>query len=208
MICSFQSLHQPVLSRESSPSRMAASLSNRSLSPDSLDTMEDFDGMYRFDSRKSSRSYDARSYESDYADQRFVNPAARHAYPGERERQRHHMSAALETRRRMFERDARSERNWNRDYSDSYSDVELKRRNYYTNDPHRGREREGERVAQYRRFFHEQMPGTEEFRAARTDMRRQSSTASQDSAYHRHYLENQFELHRSRFEVYDQRKFS
>lgn len=200
MHCLFQSLHQPMLSRESSPSRMVASLSNRSLSPESLDMMEDFDSPYRYDSRKSSRSYDARSYESDYGDHRFPHPGARHAYPGERERQRHHVSAALECRRRMFERDARMERNWDRDYSDSYSDVEPKKRNHYSNDP-RGREREGERVAQYRRLYQEQIPGTEEFRSARTSMRRQSSTTSQES-YHRPYLESQFEMCRARFEVH------
>ena len=181
--------------------------------------MEESDSPYR--SSKSSRSknnrsmkdlmmekpYNQRNYESDYEDRRFSNSTSNRYRPEYRSSGRdrpQHAAPALETRRRMFEREQSGGRRWEREYSDSYSDVEFKR--HYANDTSRdrGRERERERVTEYRRLFQPPSPAADDFRMKKTSMRRQDSStskSSQEYSFNRHYPEGLFEMYRSRFEV-------
>jgi hypothetical protein len=155
------------------------------------------------------KPYTQRNYESDYDDRRFSNSTSTSRYrpeyrPSGRERHPQHTAPALETRRRMFEREQLGGRRWEPEYSDSYSDVEFKR--HYANDTprDRGRERERERVTEYRRLFQQPSPAAEDFRMNKTSMRRQDSStskSSQEYSFNRHYPEGLFETYRSRFEV-------
>lgn len=173
--------------------------------------MDESDGPYRGsdNGRRNNRGYHPRNYESDYDDQRFSSGSRyRPEYHSGRVRHPHHTAPALENRRRMFERDQLRDvgRRWEREYSDSYSDVEFKR-HHYSNDTSRdrARDRERERVTEFKRFFQQQSLRTEDFRSsARPSMRRQDSShssTSQDSSFNRHYPDGLFEMYRSRFEV-------
>lgn len=201
------------MSHEQSPPPRTASgtFSDRSLSQDSMDLMEESDEPYRSSdsSRRNTRTYSRRNYESDYDDQRFSSARSssssryRPEYRSGRERQTHHTAPALESRRRMFERDQQREGRWDHEYSDSYSDVEFKR-HHYPNDMSRdrARERERERVTEFKRFFQQKGLEKEDLRPNKSSMRRQDSSTSQDSSFNRHYPEGLFEMYRSRFEVF------
>lgn len=184
---STQSLHQSI-SRDSSPP--GSRFSDRSISP------EDLDGPYR--RRKSERRY-----ESDYEDHRFSSmtsssSSGRHQQYHRPARERP-TAAALENRRRMFERE-NADRRW--DYSDSYSDVEFSTKRRHPSEGQRSAQHR-DRVTEYRRYFQQMASNsvaTEDFNATlKPSMRRQ---ASADSSYNnsRRYPNGQFELYRSRFE--------
>lgn len=184
---------------------MSGTFSDRSLSQDSMEMMEESDGIYRSSesSRRNARSY--RNYESDYDDQRFSSSSSsryRPEYRPSRERP-HHTAPALESRRRMFEREQQREGRWDHEYSDSYSDVEFKRHHYNNTEMprDRARERERERVSEFKRFFQQKGSRAEDFRSNKPSMRRQDSSTSQESSFNRHYPEGLFEMYRSRFEV-------
>ncbi|XP_057368613.2 E3 ubiquitin-protein ligase lubel-like isoform X2 [Daphnia carinata] len=217
---STQSLHQ-ILRDESPPPRSASgTFSDRSLSQESMEMMEESDEPYRMSKsgrNKNNRSmkdlamerpsFHKRNYESDYDERRYSNTSTSRYRPDYRPlgRERHppHVTPALESRRRMFEREQQSSRRWEPEYSDSYSDVDFKRQ--YSNDTSRdrGRERERERVTEYRRLFQPPSPGPEDFRLKKPSMRRQDSNtskSSQDSSFNRHYPEGLFDTYRSRFE--------
>lgn len=193
---------------ESPPPRTnSGTFSDRSLSQDSMELMDESEGPYRSSdsSRRNNRSFHHRNYESDYDDQRFSSSSSgryRPEYRSDRERHPHHTAPALENRRRMFERE-QGGRRWEAEYSDSYSDVEFKRHHYANDMPRdrvRERERERERVTEYRRFFQQQSQRPDEFRPIKPSMKRQDSSTS-ESSFNRHYPEGLFEMYRSRFEV-------
>lgn len=217
-----KSLHQTTHHDDSPPPRTASgTLSDRSLSQESMEMMEESDGPYRVNTSGRSRnnrsmkdltmekpSFHQRNYESDYDERRFSNTSSsryRPEYrPPVRERHPPHTAPALENRRRMFEREPHGGHRWEPEYSDSYSDVDFKRQ--YSNDKSRdrGRERERERVSEYRRLFQPPSPAAEDFRVNKPSMRRQDSTtskSSQESSFNRHYPEGLFDTYRSRFEV-------
>ena len=187
---STQSLHQSI-SRDSSPP--VSRYSDRSFSPDLLD-----DGPYR-QHRKSSSGNDKRSgsfrhYESDYEDHRF-NSGGRHQRSFGRERMPA-AAAALESRRRMFERDQQSaDRRWD-EYSTCDDEYEYTKRRT----DGRSSQRDRERVTEYRRYFQQMASPSEDLNATRkpSAVRRQGS---QDSSHSKRYPGGQFELYRSRFEV-------
>lgn len=211
---STQSLHQSI-SRDS-PSPPPSRFSDRSLSPDIL-----LDGV-DIDSYRRRNKIERRHYESDYEDQRF---SVSSSSSGRQHRQSYRTSsttreskrttsAALENRRRLFEREQEggrpADRRWDptaylsgptgtQDYSDSYSDVEFSKRR----PPSRpSRQRNQERVSQYRRYFQEVANNEDYGPSGKTGFRRQSSQASStDSTYARRYGGGQFDVYRSRFEV-------
>uniref|UniRef100_A0A0P4ZW10 E3 ubiquitin-protein ligase RNF31 n=1 Tax=Daphnia magna TaxID=35525 RepID=A0A0P4ZW10_9CRUS len=217
---STQSLHQ-ILHDESPPPRTTSgTFSDRSLSQESMEMMEESDGPYRMGKSSRNRnnrsmkdlamerpSFHKRNYESDYDERRYSNTSSSRYRPEYRPlgRERHppHAAPALESRRRMFEREQQGSRRWEPEYSDSYSDVDFKRQ--YSNDisRDRGRERERERVTEYRRLFQPPSPAPEDFRLKKPSMRRQDSNtskSSQESSFNRHYPEGLFDTYRSRFE--------
>lgn len=198
---STQSLHQSMTRDSPSPPP-------RSLSPD-LRLLDDFDRSYR--SRMSTQRHN--NYESDdresldYEDQRFSLSSStsgngrRHSQRSSKTRAT--TAAALENRRRMFEKEpikhqGRGSSRWepSPDYSDSYSDVELTKRH-----PKERVQRDRERVAEYRRYFQQQANNnsSEDFNATlKPTVRRKTSQPSSDS---RRYPSGQVDLYRSRFEV-------